>query len=184
MSAGWPSGIQSNTSIGIIPEQIPECLPVCPSHSQSHMHRRQCAGEAWPNREQARHCQGNSLPRTFSRACINWAGVWMCCFQRRHFYLRFFQVANYSLGNHRPHILTLEKIRPTFAQAVKHSAIGKQVLVTKGFLKGIIGYVVAHNYVLNDFIVNLVSHCRTEFLANNLVYLLVFRLLFMLIILI
>jgi hypothetical protein len=82
------------------------------------------------------------------------------------------------------HISTLEKIGPTFARAVKHSAIGKQVLVTKGPLKGIIGYVVAHNYVLNDFLVNLVSHRRTTFLANDLVYLLVFRLLFMLIILI
>jgi len=82
------------------------------------------------------------------------------------------------------HILTLEKTGPTFARAVKHSIIGEQVLVMKGPLKGIIGYVVAHNYILNDFLVNLVSHRRTTFLANDLVYLLVFRLLFMLIILI
>lgn len=77
---------------------------------------------------------------------------------------------------------TLEKIGPTFARAVKHSAIGKQVLVTKGSLKGIIRYVVAHNYVLNDFLVDLVSRCQTKFLASDLVYLLVFRLLFMLLI--
>jgi len=86
-SAGRLQGLNL-TPIGIIPGQIPECLPVRPSHSRSRVHRRQCAGEAWPDGEQARHCQGNSLPRTFSRARIDRAGVWTRCFQCRYFCLR------------------------------------------------------------------------------------------------
>lgn len=79
------------------------------------------------------------------------------------------------------HIQTLEKIGPTYARAVKHRAIGKQVLVTKGSLKGLIGYIVAHNYVLNDFLVDLVSRSKIRLHADDLVYLLVYRFLFLLI---
>lgn len=76
------------------------------------------------------------------------------------------------------HILTLEKISPTFTRAVKHKAIGKQVVLTNGSLKGFIGYAIAHNYVLNSFLVDLVSRRRIHVPADDLVYLLVHRLLF------
>jgi hypothetical protein len=79
------------------------------------------------------------------------------------------------------HIQTLEKIGPTYARAVKYRAIGKQVLITKSSLKGIIGYAVAHNYVLNDFLVDLVSRSKIRLHANHLVYLLVYRFLILLI---
>jgi len=64
----------------------------------------------------------------------------------------------------------LEKINPTFNRATRHKAIGKRVVVTAGSFKGYTGYVEAHNYVRNTFLVDLVTSMKRNIAAEDLIY--------------
>jgi hypothetical protein len=68
----------------------------------------------------------------------------------------------------------LEKIvNPNFDRAVRHKAIGKQVVVIGGNDKGLTGYVYGHNYIRKTFFVQLVNGHSKNFASTDLVYLLV-----------
>jgi ribosomal protein L24 len=64
----------------------------------------------------------------------------------------------------------LEKINPTFNRATRHKAIGQRVIVTAGSFKGYTGYVEAHNYVRNTFLVDLVTSMKRNIAAEDLIY--------------
>jgi hypothetical protein len=69
-------------------------------------------------------------------------------------------------------MLSLERINNlTFKPAPQHAAIGKQVQVTKGYLKGLTGYATSYDYVNNLVQVGLVSVGKTNLPESDVVYL-------------
>ena len=66
----------------------------------------------------------------------------------------------------------LEKnVNPNFDRAVRHKAIGKQVVVIGGNNKGLTGYVYGHNYIRKTFFVQLVNGHLKNIASTDLVYL-------------
>jgi hypothetical protein len=94
-------------------------------------------------------------------------------FQRKRFSLfamNFFRLPINLQATCQAVIHCLEKVNPTFARAPRHEAVSKRVMITKRNKKGYTGYVQAYNYVLQTFLVDVISVGKSNFGINDIVY--------------